>query len=66
MRKRLSWWKKYADIPSEFSLADQECRKQFLQDGDKALSDTMAIQVRYNALYYTGCIKKSLQLEIIP
>ena len=52
MRKRLSWWIKYAEIPAEFSLVDEDCRKQFIQDGDEALADTMVVQVRYyHALY---------------
>jgi hypothetical protein len=48
MRKRLSWWKKYADIPAEFSLVDEDCRKEFFQDSDEVLSDTMVVQVSYN------------------
>jgi hypothetical protein len=52
MRKRLSWWIKYAEIPAEFSLVDEDCRKQFIQDGDEALADTMIVQVRYLGYNY--------------
>lgn len=46
-RKRLSWWKKYADIPAGFSLTDEDYREQFYQNYGETLSDTTAVQVRY-------------------
>ena len=57
-RKRLSWWKKYADIPAGFSLTDEDCREHFYQNCDEDLSDTTAVQVRYLRL------ASSLPLEL--
>ena len=45
MRKRLSWWKKYADMPAGFSLMESVSGKLFCQEDNSSLADTMAVQV---------------------
>ncbi|XP_028394670.1 DNA polymerase subunit gamma-2, mitochondrial-like [Dendronephthya gigantea] len=47
MRKRLSWWKKYADIPAEITLVDKDYRNQFFQSSDENLLDTMSVQFNF-------------------
>lgn len=58
MRKRLSWWKKYADIPAEITLVDEDYRQQFFQSSNENLLDTMSVQVSLGMLlqcYMRSC-----------